>query len=469
MHNKLKKISLLIGDILVLYLSLYLTLLLRYRTDPFGGDWQKHVVPFTIIFIGWLLVFYIANLYDLHLAANNTKFFQRTAEAFLAGALVAVSYFYINPALPIAPKRNLFIFIVIFYIFFILWRQFYNRLLKSYLPRRHIAIIGYNKLAQELAQELAAKPHLGYAVSFAVNDRDNDSDHFRQDRLPLRSGGQDAPAAIPIIDGYAHLDKVITENKVTAIVLTSDPHQSPALRDSLFACLPLKIDYLNLPNFYENITGKIPIEDINQMWFLENLSEGSKGWFNSIKRIYDIVLAAVILLATAVFWVLIAIVIKLESPGPAFYLSTRLGKNNRPFRLVKFRTMRESGNDRSPTKSNDPRITGFGNFLRTTRIDELPQVLNIIIGDMSFVGPRPERPELVENLVKVVPFYRERALVKPGLTGWDQISGEYHSPSYEDTMKKLQYDLYYIKNRSLYLDLSIILKTIATVLSRAGR
>ena len=131
--------------------------------------------------------------------------------------------------------------------------------------------------------------------------------------------------------------------------------------------------------------------------------------------------------------------------------------------------MTTSGNDLSPTAVGDKRITGFGSILRKTRIDEIPQTINILKGEMSFVGPRPERPELVTELEKEIPFYKERTFVKPGATGWYQVSGEYHSPSREDSLKKLQYDLFYIKNRSIYLDLSIILKTIATVLSRGGR
>jgi len=131
--------------------------------------------------------------------------------------------------------------------------------------------------------------------------------------------------------------------------------------------------------------------------------------------------------------------------------------------------MRTEGNDHAPTADADKRITAFGNFLRKTRLDEVPQVINIIKGEMSFVGPRPERPELIAELEKQIPFYRERMLVKPGITGVDQTSGEYHSPSYEDTLKKLQYDLFYIKNRSLYLDIAILLKTIRTVLSRGGK
>jgi lipopolysaccharide/colanic/teichoic acid biosynthesis glycosyltransferase len=191
--------------------------------------------------------------------------------------------------------------------------------------------------------------------------------------------------------------------------------------------------------------------------------------FNFTKRLYDIILAVIILTLSAIFWIPIAIIIKLESQGPVFFKMQRLGKNAQEFSMLKFRTMREDNNNRGMTLPNDPRVTTFGKFMRKTRIDEIPQVINILKGDMSFVGPRPERPDLAKNLEEKIPFFRERMLVKPGITGSDQISGEYHSPSEKDTLKKLQYDLFYIKNRSIYLDLSIILKTIATVLSRKGQ
>ena len=146
-------------------------------------------------------------------------------------------------------------------------------------------------------------------------------------------------------------------------------------------------------------------------------------------------------------------------------------KNGKPFKAIKFRTMIKDAEKSGPqiAVKNDNRVTKLGKALRMTRLDEIPQLFNIIRGEMSFVGPRPERPEFVEELEKDIPYYRERLLVKPGLTGWDQISGEYHSASKADSLKKLQYDLYYIKNRSLFLDVGIILKTIKTVLSAVGR
>ena len=450
MDNKFKKIFLLVGDIIILYLSLYLTLLFRYWPQPSFAAWQIHIWPFTIIFFVWLIVFYIADLYNLFLAVNNSKFFQRTIKSVSIAGLLSAAFFYLNPGIGIAPKTNLLIYLIVFAAIFTAWRRFFNWLLNAYLPKNNLLIIGYNNQVKELVTALQANPHLGYKVAAIVNTEPvNEND-------------------IKSITEVRDIKNCVLTEKISIIILAADPHHSDDLSAALFPCLPLKINFISLSNFYELITGKVPIEVINQIWFFENLSEGSKSLFDLIKRAYDIIFAFIILVLTLIFWPLIGLIIKVASRGSIFFKQARIGKDSRPFTMIKFRTMREAGNDRSPTAKNDTRITLFGNFLRKTRIDEIPQVLNILAGDMSFVGPRPEQPELVVKLEKEVPFYRERMLVKPGLTGWDQISGEYHSPSREDTLKKLQYDLFYIKNRSLYLDLSIILKTIATVLSRAG-
>ena len=179
-------------------------------------------------------------------------------------------------------------------------------------------------------------------------------------------------------------------------------------------------------------------------------------------------MAVALFVITAPFWPLIMLIIKLESRGSAFFTQERIGYLGETFTLIKFRTMRIEHNTFEPTGRNDPRVTPFGLFLRRTRIDEIPQLINVMKGEMSFIGPRPERPELIRSLEREVPFFRQRLLVKPGLSGWDQVSGEYHSPSREDTYKKLQYDLYYIKNMSFFLDVSIFFKTLVTIVKRAG-
>ncbi|MDD4900569.1 MAG: sugar transferase [Patescibacteria group bacterium] len=448
MNNNFKKIALLIGDVAILYFSLYLTLMARYWGGYSEKIWSNHFWPFTAIFILWLIVFYISNLYSLNLAVNNLKFYQSAGRAILISGLISAAFFYLLPQIGIAPKRNLFIFIIVFAALFYLWRNFYNWSLKSYLPKNNIGIVGYNNLVAEIIKEFKQKPHLGFNINFIVDDKN--------------------PKNGPEIKLISELENLISRGGLDAIILSQDPHQSENLRIALFNCLRHRVNYVSLPDFYETITGKVPLDNINQMWFLENLNENKKIWFDRLKIIYDFIFALIILIITLPFWLIIAIAIKLESRGPIFFIMDRAGHNNKIFRLIKFRTMREEGNDRSPTRARDSRITKFGRFLRKTRIDELPQVINILRGEMSFVGPRPERPELSETLEKQIPFYGQRTLVKPGLTGSDQISGEYHSPSEADSLKKLQYDLFYIKNRSVYLDLSILLKTVATVLSSKG-
>jgi exopolysaccharide biosynthesis polyprenyl glycosylphosphotransferase len=452
MKRRIKKIILIIGDILVLYVSLYLTLLIRYQEQPSAHLWQVHLGPFTLAFIFWLLIFYISDLYNINFAVNNFKFFKNTTRSVFIAALLTMGFFYVNPGINIAPKTNLVIYIIVFTVLFLSWRRLFNWSIFAKFPKENIAVIGFNQNVQELIETLKEKPQLGYKVEMVVSSR-------------VKPG---MIKNIKVIESIGNLRQQIERFKISTIIFAANPQQSPELRKTLFSFLPLKINFISLSNFYESITGKIPLEAINQMWFLENLSEGNKNLFDLYKRTYDLILAIAILIISAPFWPIIALLLKIENKESIFFIQKRAGKNNELFKMIKFRTQRTIDNIPKPSTQNDPRTTRFGKFLRKTRIDEIPQIINIINGEMSFVGPRPERPELIEKLKKEIPFYDERTLVKPGISGWDQVSGEYHSPSKEDTLKKLQYDLYYVKNRSLYLDVSIILKTIATVLRRGG-
>ncbi len=452
MNNNIKKFLLILGDLAVMYASLLFTLMIRYGIEPNKYDWGLHFMPFTTTFFLWLIVFYISDLYNLHAAVNNSRLWKTILRAFIGSSLISVLFFYLSPTTEIAPKTSLAIFIGVFFAMFVVWRRLFNWALASYLPKNNIAIVGRNGLVDELLAEIKNKPHLGFTISFIVDDKTTEKEI----------------SGTPIFSNLKDLPELIEKKKVSNVILVETP-DSENLRALLFECLSLKISFINLVNFYEGITGKVPIESISKTWFLENLSEGDKLGFDAIKRFADVVLALLIFAITLPFWPLIALFIKISSRGPVFFKQIRSGENGHDFKMIKFRTMKIEDNNHAPTTDKDKRITAIGNFLRKTRIDEIPQVINIIKGEMSFVGPRPERPELIAELEKNIPFYRERMLVKPGITGVDQTSGEYHSPSYEDTLKKLQYDLFYIKNRSLYLDVSILLKTIRTVLSRGGK
>jgi len=210
---------------------------------------------------------------------------------------------------------------------------------------------------------------------------------------------------------------------------------------------------------------RVLLETINETWFSENIRQ--KKAYEIAKRSFDILFSLLGVLITIIIFPLIALVIKIDSPGPIFYSQKRVGKNGKIFTLYKFRTMKSNveNNHFRPTTLNDSRVTKIGKILRRTHIDELPQLYNILKGDISFVGPRPEAIELVKYFKKEIPYYNFRHLIKPGFTGWAQINYHY-TISVEETKEKLQYDFYYIKDRSFFLDLAIILKTIRIIFTQ---
>ncbi len=274
-----------------------------------------------------------------------------------------------------------------------------------------------------------------------------------------------------MFDSKADIKQILREHDITTVLTALDPRSNPTLVKHLYESLALKLQFFDLPTFYEKLTGKIPVTTIGHIWFLENLAESEKAIYELGKRIFDMVFSTVILVLSLPFIPLIALLIKLDTKGPVFFRQIRVGLLGKPFEAVKFRSMIEGAEKNGEAQwasKNDPRVTKIGRFLRKTRIDEIPQLLNVFRGEMSLIGPRPERPEFVAKLLELIPFYNERHLVKPGLTGWAQISFQYGS-STGDALKKLQYDLFYIKNRSLPLDIGIVLKTINIILSGKGQ
>jgi len=461
MPHKRKKYILLIGDIIIFYLSLFSALLIRNSFYFTKEIWYKYLTPFTIILIFFVFLFYISNLYKLEYKPNSSVFFRLIINNFLIGSLFSIIIFYFFPDLinttnyKITPKASLFIFFIVFFLNFYIWRFLYYFLFSTYLPKENLLFINLNKYSGQLIKKIQDNPQLGFVATLIFCSKEEES---------KLSNNQ-----IPIFNNLEDLEKNIKKYKINTLVLSSKLENSQKLRDKLFKCLNLDITYITWQRFYEIIMEKIPIETINQIWFFENINKKKKKQFIFFKKIYDFLLAIIIFTITFPIWILIAIIIKIDSRGKVFFHQNRVGEKKQIFKLIKFRTMQEKDNDGGPTKENDPRITNIGKFLRKTRLDELPQIINIIKGDMSFVGPRPERPKIINELTKKIPFYNERMLIKPGLTGLDQISGEYHSPSTEDTLEKLKYDFFYIKNQSLYLDFSILLKTILIIIKAKGR
>jgi exopolysaccharide biosynthesis polyprenyl glycosylphosphotransferase len=230
------------------------------------------------------------------------------------------------------------------------------------------------------------------------------------------------------------------------------------------------VSFDHLASVYEEYTGKIAVENLRPSWLIFSSGFNGSRALKAVKRATDIIVSVVGLLLMAPLMVVIGALVRLTSPGPALYHQVRVGYRDRSFVLHKFRSMRADAEAQTGAiwaKAGDPRVTSIGGFLRKSRLDELPQLWNVLVGDMSFVGPRPERPEFVEELTREIPFYRQRHCVRPGLTGWAQVKYAYGA-SREDALEKLQYELFYIKNMSLSLDMYIILKTVKTVVLRRG-
>ena len=431
MLRKLRQTVLIVGDIILAYLALILTCYLGFWGKFSWEIFNQHLFPFSLLYSSWFILFYIFGLYDLNLIRPKLEFLARAGQCFLVCLLLGISFFYLIPLFEITPKTNLLINILTFGGLFLIWRRAFYYLFSSFYLQR-VAFLGKNPLAKKLVREIENQPQLGYKFVKFLNLKNN---IFSQ----------------------------IKRGKIETLILAQNIKSPSKLTQGLYKCLPLRINFMDLPQAYEILLHKIPIDFVSQAWFLENLSEGEKKVYDKLKRFMDIILAFLIIIITSPLWLIFAILIKLEDRGPVFYRQKRIGKDRKEFWLAKFRSMKvdaEKGKVKWAEK-DDSRITKIGKFLRNIHLDELPQMLNILKGDISLVGPRSERPEFVKKLEKEIPHYHLRHIIRPGFTGWAWIKFKY-ARSIEDSFEKFQYDLYYIKNRSLFLDLGILLRTLQT-------
>lgn len=450
---KQRKIFLFIGDVLLVTLSLVLTLVIRFNSISSELFFQ-HAAPFSIVFIFLFIVLYIDNLYEANITASPWLLFNHLLRTLLLSAGFAILVFYVGDDrfFNIRPQRILAINWILLGILLYGWRLLFGVISRQSALAEKVLIIGYDQTVPELISTIK-QSSAPYKITGIIT-----SQPTKESAVPI------VQAEIPDIPAYC------VEHDISLIVTVDNPHQNPELSNTLLKCIPLHISVMSGTDFYELIAGKIPVASLTPAWFLDNLNLAQLSMYDTVKRVLDIIIATILLSISLPFWPLIALLIKSTSAGPVFFKQERIGKNSTSFIIVKFRSMRSDAERDGPqwAVQNDSRITSFGSLMRKTRIDELPQLFNIIKGQMSLIGPRPERPEFVKQLKQTIPFYQERLLVKPGLTGWAQVVGPAYGGSVEESLEKLQYDLYYIKNRSLGLDLSIILKTIKTVISSKG-
>lgn len=338
------------------------------------------------------------------------------------------------------------------------WRIAFEWLSLRGAPTERILILGTNLAAVNLARELSERrSELGLEVVGFV-----DTDPQAVGRSVLNSTVLGVTREIPEIVRTHRVDRVV--------VSLADARGKLNMDELVVMKLNQGVRFDHLASVYEEYTGKIAVENLRPSWVI--FSEGFRKTrlLTASKRISDIVLALVGLLLAAPVMAVVALVVRYTSPGPVIYRQVRVGKDGRLITIFKFRSMRvdaEAGTGAVWAATKDPRVTTVGRFLRRSRLDEIPQLLNVLRGDMSFVGPRPERPEFVAELTKQIPFYGQRHVVRPGVTGWAQVRHRYGA-SVEDSQEKLQYDLFYIKHLSMLFDLFILTETVKTVLMRRG-
>src|SRR3989344_8994474 len=431
--SKLKPLLAAFGDIAILYGALILTLLIRYGTADYAESFSVHLEPFSIIFIVWLLVFYLSDLYSNKFFKFNLAAAQVFFIAIIINLVLSIVAFYaFESFFQLTPKTNLLIFGIIFGIFDCLWRLFLSRLFISGGWRKQILIIGNSPSIAAVAEYLKNNPQTGYHLNFWLKE------NLKEEK-------------------FSELVNSIIKNKIDLVIADTHIKKDSASAKLIYKLLPLEIQIMDFADFYESIFQKVPLEELEESWFIESITT-SRHFYDTFKSIIDAILTIILIIIFLPIIFLAALLIKMTSAGPAIYKQKRIGKNNKPFVLYKFRTMKNNQKGPLWTDKNDERLTPIGRILRYTHLDELPQLLNILNGDISFIGPRPERSELVE-LYQKLPFYEIRHIIKPGLTGWAQVNYK-PSASLEEAYEKFQYDIYYIKNRSLILDFLILLKTI---------
>lgn len=447
MSNLTRKeaIILFFGDLFFFVFSLWLALYFRFLEIPTTQTFLKHLTPFSILFCVWIVTYFIAGLYEKHTLILKSKLPNVIFNAQVVNSIFAIVFFYTISVFGITPKTILFIYLVISFGGILFWRLYGIALFGS-KEKQPALLIGSGSEMKELFHEVNGNNRYDLFFVSSVDVHDIDSIDIQQDIVT----------------------QVYSSNIKIIVIDFSHENVTPLL-PHLYNLIFSKVRFIDSHRIYEDIFDRIPLSLVSYSWFLENISTSPKFTYDFLKVIMDFILSFVLGVLSIVFYPFVYVAIKLDDGGPIFISQERVGRDGKHIQIHKFRSMSRRESDITPTKEN--KVTRVGNFLRKTRIDELPQLWNVIRGDLSLIGPRPELPTGVAIYDKEIPYYNIRHLIKPGLSGWAQIHQEihpHHGAEINLTKEKLTYDIYYIKNRSFWLDIKIALKTVKSLISRQG-
>ncbi len=428
--KELRKMALFIGDVATLYLALVVTIFIRYPAADFNYFFNSHVYPFSLIFILWVAIFFLSDFYQYREYGNKTILFKRILGAvLLAGATSAIAFYLFGQFFELTPKINLLIFSATFLVLDYFWRILITNIFTSGAIK--VLILGDAPLLDEIGSYITKNSHVGYQVAGHIKNLKETS--------------------------AAALEEMIIGKKISTVIIQPNLAEDFSTLKIIFQLLPAEVNLVNAWDFYEIVFEKVPLKDLKENWFIEKIST-RRPLYDASKRMEDILFSLILGIVLLPFGLIFAFFIKISSAGPAIFKQERVGKNGRVFTLYKFRVMVANHSGSPWTEKHDKRFTFVGKILNFSHLNEIPQLWNIIKGDMSFTGPRPESKELV-NVYQQLPYYDLRHIIKPGISGWAQINYK-ASVSLEEAYEKLCYDIYYVKNRSVILDLIIILKTV---------
>lgn len=444
---KREYIVLLLGDFTILFISLWVTLFLRTGSMPSYQVFEIHVVPFSFLFIAWIGVFFLADLYGKHTRLFRGRLLSTILYAQVLNVVIAALFFFFVPAFGIAPKTILFLYLIVSFALIVAWR---------------VGIFPRMRFSRKLKGVLLASGPDSQALAEEVADG----------RYPFVFHYIIDTAAAPTHEIIQRVLRVAEEDDITFLVVDfSDKAVSAALPIMYDAAFHKhRFALLDAVDLYQELFDREPLSLITYEWVLSNIS--ASRIYDTVKRGIDIVGALALGAVSLAIYPLVVLAIKMDDGGDIFITQSRVGRFQRPINIIKFRSM--SGNDEGQydaTGKSRLKVTRVGKWLRALRIDELPQLWNVITGDLSLVGPRPELPALANQYNARIPYYSARYLVAPGLMGWAQLKHDrhpHHGTDIIETKEKLAYDLYYLKHRSLLLDVFIILQTARIIFTARG-
>jgi len=456
-----RRVLLLNGDILAVVLALVVALLIwgnQAKYLSFSVSFILERVPGWFYFMPIIWLFLLLELYDIRKASSWNHTLQSVGTAAVIGSIIYLGIYFSSPPESL-PRTGVAAFILASVIFTLIWRFFYIRVLTSDQFLRRVLLVGggvSGKIFLQSFTEIDPKPY------FMIGIIDDDLD---KQNLEIND--------YKVIGTGKELLDIIQSERISDLIVAISGVINGETFQALLDAQELGVVITRMPVAYEDLNQQVPIRILETDWILRSFVDdtGVSGIYNIGKRIMDFLGGLVGAGILLFLFPGVATLIFLEDGFPIFYRQERLGQSAKPYKIIKFRTMvkdAESDGQAQWASENDQRVTKFGRFLRRTHLDELPQFINVLKGEMSLVGPRAERPSLVEKLQQDVPFYRARLLIKPGLTGWAQINYGYPQ-TVDETIDKLEYDLYYIKNRTILLDLRILLGTPATIFGYKGK